>query len=295
MTPPPDLAARRAWRIALVAYLVPLTVTTHWPRLAIGGPQGGIDKLAHFLGFGLLAWIAMHASPPRRAFLGWLCVAAWVFIDERTQAIEILGRVFSTADMVAGWIGVAIAGALYLVREPNALVAGPARDEAHAHEALAHAHPRAWRRGLGLAIATMLVTGGMILGRDLVRGDEVTPAAIVFAIGIGGFVGVVLATAVGLRLARFEWERLHGRPAVRTHIPAWSWAVAAAVFVSLVLGYEACVEAWFGAEPPEELAADHLGFTVLGRAFAIASALLAILAGDAIAVRFAAPSRVRVP
>lgn len=295
MTPPPDLAARRAWRVALVCYLVPLTVGTHWPRLAIGGPQGGIDKLAHFLGFGLLAWIAMHASPPRRAHIGWLCAAAWVFIDERTQGIEILGRVFSGADMVAGWIGVAFAGALYLVREPNALLAGPARDEARAHEALAYAPARGWWRGLGLAIATTLVIGGLILARDLVRGDAPSASAVVGAIGIGGFAGIVLATAVGLRLARFEWERRHGRPAMRTHIPGWSWAVAATVFVALVVGFEAGVDAWFGAAPPEDLATDHRGFVGLGRGFAIASALLAILVGDAVAVRFASPARVRVP
>ncbi|MEY5031132.1 MAG: hypothetical protein RL354_163, partial [Planctomycetota bacterium] len=38
MTDPVQLgrAACRAWRIALVAYLVPVTIATHWPRLGFG-------------------------------------------------------------------------------------------------------------------------------------------------------------------------------------------------------------------------------------------------------------------
>ena len=59
--------ASRAWRIALVAYLVPITVLTHWPRFGIGG-AGAVDKFVHFVAFGALAWIAMHAAPRGRAF-----------------------------------------------------------------------------------------------------------------------------------------------------------------------------------------------------------------------------------
>ena len=83
--------AVRAWRIALIAYLVPVSVLTHWPRLGFGG-GGVIDKFIHFLGFGVLAWLWMHARPFGRATAGFVCAAAWVYVDERTQALEILGR-----------------------------------------------------------------------------------------------------------------------------------------------------------------------------------------------------------
>ena len=69
--------ARRAWRIALVSYLVPVTVATHWPRLGFGG-GGVIDKFIHFLGFGTLAWLWMHAKPWGRPSLGVAFAAAWV-------------------------------------------------------------------------------------------------------------------------------------------------------------------------------------------------------------------------
>ena len=69
--------AARAWRIALVAYLVPVSVATHWPRLGFnsGGP---IDKFVHFLAFGVLAWLWMNARPWGRPSVGWLLAAAWV-------------------------------------------------------------------------------------------------------------------------------------------------------------------------------------------------------------------------
>ena len=107
--------AARAWRIALVAYIVPVSVATHWPRLGFGS-GGPIDKFVHFLAFGVLAWLWMNARPWGRPLFGWILAAAWVFIDERTQALEILGRTFSGFDMIAGWMGVAMAGAIFAAR-----------------------------------------------------------------------------------------------------------------------------------------------------------------------------------
>lgn len=292
-----DLLARsrRAWRIALVSYLVPVTVATHWPRLAIGGPEGGIDKLAHFLGFGLLAWIAMHAAPAGRPLVGWLFAAMWVYVDERTQALEMLGRIFSAADMVAGWLGVAIAGALFLVRDPSALTPGAARDEACEREAFATASRGSWVRALALAIATTVVAAGAMLVRPALVDEALTPSAVISAIGLGGLLGVVLATAVGLRLARFDWERARGRRATLPVIPGWSWAIAAPLFVGLAFGYEFAVDAWYGPAPAGEAAVDRRGFVGLGRGFFITAALLAILAADAIAARAGArPAATRV-
>jgi len=104
--------ARRAWQIALVAYIVPITVATHWPRLGFGG-AGFVDKIVHFVGFGVLAWLFMNAALFRRPVQNLALGVFWVYFDEITQAIEILGRTFSWYDLAAGWLGCAVVGLLW--------------------------------------------------------------------------------------------------------------------------------------------------------------------------------------
>ena len=147
-------AADRAWRTVLVAYLIPVTVVTHWPRLGFEG-AGTVDKCVHFIGFGLIAWFAMQARLFGRVWTGFLFGVAWVYIDEVTQAIPILGRTFSGYDMIAGWIGVAIAGGIALARAQR----WPAA-QAGAMRAALYGDWRCWRTAALYVLACVVIAGG---------------------------------------------------------------------------------------------------------------------------------------
>lgn len=276
-------ASRRAWRIALVAYLVPLTVATHWPRLGLG--EGGmIDKFIHFAGFGLLAWMWMHAAPRGSARLGFAIGFCWVYLDERTQAIEILGRTFSMLDMVAGWIGVLMAGAVFALRHP-ALRAGPARSEMLEQEAMLYARGASWTSAAGTVLLTVIAVGGGMLGRMRVAGDEIHLSTVVYCAGFALVVGLVLATGLGMRMAKFRWERVRGRRAMGNAFAPWSWPLALAIGTGLFLGYRALVRAMFAGDSGAEPSFDHEGYLILEQGFMVVAALVAILAADALAWR----------
>jgi hypothetical protein len=262
--------ARRFWRIVLCTYLVPITVVTHWPRLGFAG-AGVVDKFAHFLGFGALAWLALHARPAGRAWLGLLFAVAWVYIDEVTQAIPILGRTFSVYDMVAGWTGVALAGAIYLARAARR--PRGALDPHDPLEPLVYGDGRNWLRAAVVAVATMLVIGGAIIAWRMRGGMELSFGSAIHPLAMGFLCGLVAATALverqvlvrhGLAIdglpargipPRSPFARLVGPIAVLAAIPL-AWAL-----------YWFLLRALFGAEPVAEHAVDREGFMVMGPAF----------------------------
>lgn len=275
-------ASRRAWRIALVAYLVPLTVATHWPRLGFG--QGGtIDKFIHFAGFGLLAWMWMHAAPLGRAWLGFVVGFAWVYLDERTQALEVLGRTFSFHDMLAGWIGVAMAGLAFAFR--HAAPRGSAeRAEMLEREAALYARGASWRDAAVRVLLCVVAIGGGMIGSMRLSGVEVHVASFIYATGFAGLFGLILATALGLRRmpAQRTSARPHGAPA------SWAWPLSLALGAVLFLAYSGLVRAMFGSAPAEGVAfadSDHEGFVILEQGFAVMAVLAGILISDRIAWR----------
>jgi len=262
--------ARRFWRIALVAYLVPITVVTHWPRLGFAG-AGAVDKFAHFLGFGALAWLALHARPAGRAWLGFLFAVAWVYIDEVTQAIPILGRTFSVHDMIAGWTGVALAGAIHLARaarRPQGVL-----DPHDPLEPLVYGDARNWSRAAAFAVAATLVIGGAIIAWRMRGGMELSIGSAIHPLAMGFLCGLVAATA------HVERQTLARRGLAIDGLPAqgipprspFAWfigpiAVLAAIPLAWAL-HRLLVRALFGAEPVAEHAIDREGFLVMGPAF----------------------------
>ncbi len=104
--------ALRNIRLVAGLYLLVLIVLTHWPKLEVVSDGPPIDKLMHFIAFGLAACAV---------FLAQWCVRWWVLLpvmlgftllDEITQATLSTGRVYSGADIVAGWLGVLVVVAL---------------------------------------------------------------------------------------------------------------------------------------------------------------------------------------
>ncbi len=278
------VAARRAWRIALVAYLIPVSIATHWPRL--GFPGGGtIDKFVHFLAFGVLAWLWMHARPFGRASAGWLIAAAWVYLDERTQAIEILGRTFSLHDMIAGWLGVAIAGALYAARTAATAPRTAERTDAQFVESLTYSRASSWLIAGAITLIWILLLGGAMVLLERLSSGEVFVGTFVYAIGFAGLLGIVCATVAVESLTRAQFSSVVGRPLIR---PARmrrgvrSLATMVGIALLLMLAFRLLVLALFGSTVPDELAVDHEGFRVLTRGYSVAVAVLSIAAATAL-------------
>ena len=258
------VTASRAWRIALVAYLVPITVLTHWPRFGIGG-AGAVDKFVHFVAFGALAWLAMHAAPRGRALFAWLAAAAWVYLDEITQALEILGRTFSLADMVAGWIGVAMAGAIYWTRSLRA----PRESRAILDGAM-YGDGASWLRAALTVLASVVVVGGAMFAARVQAGAAAAFPTAVYPIGFATLVGLVLATALGeLRAVR--------QTGLATKKRAWPIALGAVPMLAGVLfvSYLVFVRVFFGEPVPEDSRTDHEGFLVLREGFLFVAFVLA--------------------
>lgn len=294
----PDLAidpavrsarAVRAWRVALLSYLVPVSVATHWPRLGFAG-AGTIDKFIHFIAFGTLAWIWMHAKPWGRASLGALFAAAWVYIDERTQAIEILGRTFSIHDMIAGWLGVAMAITLYTLRRARTPAGTDAREDDELVQDIAYSSPFAWTMAALVSLAVTVLIGSIMVLARVFRGEELYFGTFIYAVGFSGFIGVAVA-ATGVESFGVAYARRARGGALalipREAQPFWRIGFTLAVLALLLVGYELLVRTIFGIQPEPELATDHEGFIVLRHGFLVASIIVAFAAGGTIGARAA--------
>ena len=277
--------ARRAWRIALIAYLIPITIATHWPRLGFPG-AGMIDKFIHFIGFGMLAWIWMHAAPRGRALIGFAFAAAWVYIDERTQAIEILGRTFSGYDMIAGWMGVAFAGGIFACRW---VAAQRRKSESVTTNAMMYASASNWINAALLCAASIVLIGGAMLWWDCAHGSTASYATAIYPIGFSGAIGVVLATMLGERRAHLRYAREQGIESQQLCVKLWPkpWAIGLGACLAWMLysGYSAAVHYIFFQEPAQNPSADHQGFVVLKHGIILASVVFAFVFASMISPR----------
>ena len=110
----------KPWRLLLLVYFILLTIGTHLPNTDIVGGSGALlpDKLIHlfaFMGLTLLLWRS------RLLPLTWLVpavVALWIPLDEWTQRLAGEGRTVAIDDMIAGWMGVIVAGSIILNLSP---------------------------------------------------------------------------------------------------------------------------------------------------------------------------------
>lgn len=272
-------AADRAWRMVLIAYLIPVTIVTHWPRLGFEG-AGTVDKCVHFIGFGLIAWFAMQARLFGRAWTGFLFGVAWVYIDEVTQAIPILGRTFSGYDMIAGWIGVAIAGGIALARAQR----WPAA-QADAMRAALYGDWRCWRTAALYVIACVVIAGGGALAWHAGETGRFSLPAAVYPVALGSMIGVMATTGLLELTARASVARAPGAgtAAAKPSIRNWSAAALGALVLAVELAvagfvahmlYGGVLHFLFGAAPDPEHAVDLEGFLVMHPCFVIAGAVL---------------------
>ncbi|MHC4347619.1 MAG: hypothetical protein ACYS15_03625 [Planctomycetota bacterium] len=102
----------RPWRVAFAVYALALAVATHWPALALGTEQQPApDKLLHMLFFAGLAILLWRTRWVKSPGLVVLLLLIWAALDELTQGIPILNRMYSWQDMLAGQLGVILVGA----------------------------------------------------------------------------------------------------------------------------------------------------------------------------------------
>ena len=290
--------ARRANRIALLCYLVPVTVATHWPRLAFQG-SGTIDKFVHFVGFGALAWLFLNASFFRRPILNLALGFFWVYFDEATQAIPILGRTFSGYDMMAGWLGCAVAGLIWWGLRLRAPRGTDQRLDDLAAERLLYATSAGWLP-VGASVAGFIAffagfaafTNWHAGGEAPGLGTLVFPAGLGFLVGAGfGAVGAFVRSYARVASGRIDaWTGAVEREGTpfrhRDYAPALRWPMA--------IGGLALVPAWYAVvgieqllfgEPAEEKRVDFAGFAVLRPIFAAMLAFAGAVVASSLMVR----------
>ena len=207
----------KPWRLVFVLYACALTLSTHWPQLALGAvtdTQTAPDKLLHLFAFGGLAFLLIQTRWLRRIWMAGILVFMWTLLDEITQALPVLGRQSSVTDILAGELGVALVvtwawalGSIGGVANRNRL--------AQQHFLLAELfrQPRTWIIVASAALLGALVTGGSIaLAMKFVftryGGEQLTKVL------VAAIVGALAGTQVSLAglLSRVAAGRVKQRP-----------------------------------------------------------------------------------
>jgi len=226
----------------------------------------------------------MHAKPFGRASIGFALAAAWVYFDERTQAIEILGRTFSIYDMVAGWLGVLMAGALFVAQREATAPGTQERADAELAQWMVYSRGSSWMIAAALTIAWVLMLGSAMVLWDYISLGEVFLGTFVYAVGFSGFVGAAFATYILERMAR---PRV--LPIVSPRARAARLLGAAVIALMLMAAFNALVYLIFPTNmiegASEDLASEREGFRVLSRGFAFATVLVALTVQAAILQR----------
>ena len=196
--------------LAVVSVLV-LLAGTHYPRLMIGTPGDGPDKILHFLAFGTVTVLLRISGIAASAGSALVMVASLAIFDELTQKIPGLGRSFDPFDLVADAAGILVALAWIAALGPDRR--GPEWFRIRQIRRLASlvlllSSPANW---LHLAIATSLgaMVGGVFLG-VAGRNPIVGPVTmVVVGAAAGGIAGLVACLESGRRFstARMDEEQ----------------------------------------------------------------------------------------
>ena len=200
----------RHWlRIAAVMSMLVLLAGTHYPKLVIGTPGDGPDKILHFLAFGTVTVLVRLSGIARSAASALVIMGSLAILDEVTQEIPGLGRNFDLLDLVADACGIIVALAWIAALAPDRH--GPewfriGQTRRIASLVLLLASPVNW---LHLAIATALgaMVGGVFLG-VAGRNPVVGPVTmVVVGAAAGGVAGLVACLESGRRHSTDRMDR----------------------------------------------------------------------------------------
>lgn len=100
-------AATRYWRIYFWIWLSIIFIGTHLPQQdPVEGLVTSPDKMLHFIAFGGLTFLLIGTKYFSNFFVLCACVASWTVLDEWTQHLLPINRLWSTDDVIAGELGV---------------------------------------------------------------------------------------------------------------------------------------------------------------------------------------------
>ena len=195
--------ARHWLRFAAVASVLVLLAGTHYPKLVIGAPGDGPDKILHFLAFGTVTVLLRLSGIAASGLSALVIVGSLAIVDELTQEIPGLGRSFDPLDLVADAGGILVALAWIAALGPDRR--GPdwfriRQTRRLASLVLLLSSPANW---MHLAIATSLgaMVGGVFLG-VAGRNPIVGPVTmVVVGAAAGGIAGLVACLESGRRFS----------------------------------------------------------------------------------------------
>jgi hypothetical protein len=197
-TPDPTTPLRSSfahpWRIAFVAYVVVLTVATHWPNLRIAAPPAAhADKTLHWLAFGGLTLLLWRTRWVCRLWLLVPIAFAWCVLDEISQGIPGLGRFVTVSDAVAGMLGVLTVVAWIWAVQPVGAESNRLRValQTFAFDRMFQ-RPRTWLVHAGLFLACATPTAIALRWLDATAGRRV------FVIGVLIWLHVAVLTLLGM-------------------------------------------------------------------------------------------------
>lgn len=202
----------RCWRrAAAIGAITILLIGTHIPKLVIGQPGDGPDKLLHFFAFAMITLLLRISDLGRTTRRTAMIAGLLALFDEITQEIPGLYRSFDLLDLVADAGGIAVALAWC-----KAL--GPPRRGSVAHHLesrrrfaairLLLASVQNWIH-IGIAGALGAMLGGVLLG-VFGRNPVIGPVTMVVVGGMSGLIaGVVAVVEAGRRhsIRRIDAER----------------------------------------------------------------------------------------
>lgn len=196
------------WRrgMAILSILV-LLAGTHYPKLAIGVPGDGPDKILHFLAFAVVTVMLRISGIASTNGMAIIVMMGLAVFDEVTQEIPGIGRTFDRLDLVADACGILVAAAWVAALSPSRT--GPEWFKSQQQRAMSGlrllvATGTNW---LHLGVATVL--GAMIGGTFLAvvgRNPVVGPVTlVVVGAAAGAIAGLIAALEAGRRHA---WARI---------------------------------------------------------------------------------------
>ena len=207
----PQWWSRHWCRTAAILAMLILLVGTHIPKLVIGPPGDGPDKLLHFFGFAVIATLLRISDLGRNAVRTGFIAFSLAIVDEVTQELPGLNRSFDLMDLLADSAGIITALAWCAALAPTRRGSSSHRlrqIRRFAGLRLMLASPMNW-----LHITTAGVLGAMLVGVFLGVGGRnpiIGPITMVVVGGLTGFVaGAVLVVEAGCRhsIRRIDGQR----------------------------------------------------------------------------------------
>ena len=183
--------------------------------------------------------------------------------------------------MIAGWLGVLMAGALFVAQREATAPGTQERADAELAQSMVYSRGSSWMIAAALTIAWVLMLGSAMVLWDYISLGEVFLGTFVYAVGFSGFVGAAFATYIVERMARPRVLPIVS-PRARAARLLGAAAIALMLMIMLMGAFNALVFLMFPTNmiegASEDLALEREGFSVLSRGFAFATVLVALTA-----------------